>query len=216
MTRFHPAVLAVHAEFGGDLELMQVAYEHPDLFRRIEMLEKELHALRNAQSYLYIGKDGKPVLARDLEDRAEAAEKRVAELEADRAEQWRLRRDAEGSRDAARAAADSLRMERDELHKAVEELKIALFSSDMTIKDRADQSARLVLSTTKSPTTDTRVADLTEAHHSNDIWRYEIQYGPEGEANYAWVYRNGCMVATMKTRDAMDICRALSTTKEGE
>ena len=32
-----------------------------------------------------------------------------------RAEQWRLRRDAEGSRDAARAAADSLRIERDAL-----------------------------------------------------------------------------------------------------
>lgn len=40
--------------------------------------------------------------------------------EKERAEQWRLRRDAEGSRDAARAAADSLRMDRDQLRVALE------------------------------------------------------------------------------------------------
>lgn len=42
------------------------------------------------------------------------------ELEKARAEQWRLRREAEGSRDAARAAADSLRIERDALRAAIE------------------------------------------------------------------------------------------------
>jgi hypothetical protein len=42
------------------------------------------------------------------------------ELEEARAEQWRMRRDAEGSRDAARAAADSLRIERDSLREAME------------------------------------------------------------------------------------------------
>lgn len=42
------------------------------------------------------------------------------ELEKARAEQWRLRREAEGSRDAARAAADSLRIERDTLRAAIE------------------------------------------------------------------------------------------------
>lgn len=35
-----------------------------------------------------------------------------------------------------------------QLRKVVEELKFALFSTDMTIKDRADQSARLVLAAT--------------------------------------------------------------------
>jgi hypothetical protein len=36
--------------------------------------------LRAAQHYTYIGRNGKPVLARDLEDRAEAAEAREAVL----------------------------------------------------------------------------------------------------------------------------------------
>lgn len=34
-------------------------------------------------------------------------------------------------------------------------------------------------------------------------WRYEIKYGPEGEANYAWVYdADGEMVCTAKTHHA--------------
>ncbi len=48
--------------------------------------------------------------------RAEAADEA-------RAEQWRLRRDAEGSRDTARATADTLRRERDEVRSA---LKLAI------------------------------------------------------------------------------------------
>lgn len=44
---------------------------------RIEGLEAEVKALRQAQTYTYIGKSGKPVLARDLEDRAEAAEAKL-------------------------------------------------------------------------------------------------------------------------------------------
>lgn len=60
-----------------------------------------------------------------LLDKPEAGEedhaKGLAEkLEAKRAEQWRLRREAEASRDAARAAADSLRIERDALRAAIE------------------------------------------------------------------------------------------------
>ncbi|MBB3297834.1 MULTISPECIES: hypothetical protein [unclassified Rhizobium] len=78
---------------------------------------------------------------RDMHARLE----QLGRLKKDRAEAWRQRRDAEGSRDAARAAADTLKIERNQLRKVVEELKFALFSSDMTIKDRADQSARLVL-----------------------------------------------------------------------
>ena len=41
-------------------------------------------------------------------------------------------------------------------------------------------------------------------------WRYDIQYGPEGEANYAWVYRGTEMIATMKTHNAAEIV-ALAT-----
>jgi len=42
---------------------------------------EEIERLRKAQSYTYVGRGGKVVLARDLEDRAEAAEARVRELE---------------------------------------------------------------------------------------------------------------------------------------
>lgn len=37
-------------------------------------------------------------------------------------------------------------------------------------------------------------------------WRYDIQHGPDGEANYAWVYRGKDMIATMKTHNAKAIC----------
>ncbi|HAU76315.1 MAG TPA: hypothetical protein DCW88_12530 [Agrobacterium sp.] len=43
----------------------------------LESLQRENETLRRAQSYTYIGRDGKAVLARDLEDRAEAAEAEV-------------------------------------------------------------------------------------------------------------------------------------------
>lgn len=39
-------------------------------------------------------------------------------------------------------------------------------------------------------------------------WRYEIKYGPEGEANYAWVYRGKEMVCVAKTHHAKDIVDA--------
>ncbi|NHT75890.1 hypothetical protein G8E10_09380 [Rhizobiaceae bacterium CRRU44] len=38
------------------------------------------------------------------------------------------------------------------------------------------------------------------------LWRYGIQHGSEGEANYAWVYRGQDMIATMKTHIAKEIC----------
>lgn len=41
-------------------------------------------------------------------------------------------------------------------------------------------------------------------------WRYEIQYGPDGEANYAWIYKGDFMVATMRTHHAQEIVAALS------
>lgn len=40
-------------------------------------------------------------------------------------------------------------------------------------------------------------------------WRFDIQYGPDGEANYAWVYdEDGRMICTAKTHDAARIVEA--------
>lgn len=44
--KFHPDVLAAHAEFGGDLETMQKLYEYPDLVSRISQQDAELERLR--------------------------------------------------------------------------------------------------------------------------------------------------------------------------
>ena len=41
----HPDVLAAHAQFGGDLELMQKAYEHPDLVVRLSDAEERIREL---------------------------------------------------------------------------------------------------------------------------------------------------------------------------
>ncbi|QJD54364.1 hypothetical protein [Aminobacter phage Erebus] len=42
-------------------------------------------------------------------------------------------------------------------------------------------------------------------------WRYEIQYGPDGEANYAWVYdENNSLVCTTKTHHARAIVQRMS------
>ena len=40
-------------------------------------------------------------------------------------------------------------------------------------------------------------------------WRYKIQHGPDGEANYAWVYHGKELVATMRTHHAIAVVRAL-------
>jgi len=51
----------------------------------------------------------------------------------------------------------------------------------------------------------------TLAHSGEaEAWRCEIQYGPEGEANYAWVYRGKDMVATMKTHHAIAVVNAMN------
>lgn len=44
-----------------------------------ERLRLENEVRRKGQPYVYVGRDGKSVLARDLEDRAEATEARLAE-----------------------------------------------------------------------------------------------------------------------------------------
>ena len=50
---------------------------------RAEVAEAKLAEWRAAQHYTYIGKDGKPVLARDLEARADAAEAALASMQSD-------------------------------------------------------------------------------------------------------------------------------------
>jgi hypothetical protein len=42
-------------------------------------------------------------------------------------------------------------------------------------------------------------------------WRYEIQHGPDGEANYAWVYNDkNEMVCTAQTHHAIEIVRSVN------
>ena len=76
--------------------------------QRAEAAEAKLAEWQASQHYSYIGKDGKPVLARDLEARAEEAEARNAAMEAERDEAFRRR-------DAWKAKADGY----DELAAAV-------------------------------------------------------------------------------------------------
>lgn len=64
------------------------------LVSEVSALQAKIDALHSAQSYTYIGRDGKPVLARDMEDRAEAAEARIRELEAAIPRAWEMGRDA--------------------------------------------------------------------------------------------------------------------------
>ncbi len=46
-------------------------------------------------------------------------------------------------------------------------------------------------------------------------WKYEIKYGPEGETDYAWIYKGDLFVATMRTHHAVEIVRALSASPAG-
>lgn len=59
--KFHPDVLAAHAQFGGDLECMQMCYEYPDLKAEIERLRAALDASQDmhlsALRRLCIGRD---------------------------------------------------------------------------------------------------------------------------------------------------------------
>lgn len=41
-------------------------------------------------------------------------------------------------------------------------------------------------------------------------WRFDIQYGPEGETNYAWVYNGKDLVATMRTHYAESVVEAMN------
>lgn len=60
---------------------------------------------------------------------------------------------------------------------------------------------------------DTTLADDDE----HPGWVYAIQYGPEGESDYAWVYdETGRMIATMRTRDAARFARPRPTQTTNE
>lgn len=57
---------------------------------------------------------------------------------------------------------------------------------------------------------------VEEARKLETEWRYEIQYGPEGEANYAWIYKGDLFVATMRTHHAVEIVKAISALAAAE
>jgi hypothetical protein len=65
------------------------------------------HAPKHNASGVYMS------ICDEAADALEAAIRETKRLEAERADQWRKRRDAEGDRDAAYAACDTLRAERD-------------------------------------------------------------------------------------------------------
>jgi hypothetical protein len=53
-------------------------------------------------------------------------------------------------------------------------------------------------------------AAMQKSERATYGWRYEIQHGPDGEANYAWLYRGNEMIATMKTHHAAALTAALA------
>jgi hypothetical protein len=54
------------------------------------------------------------------------------------------------------------------------------------------------------------LATLTPPAPGRDAWSYQIQHGPDGEANYAWVHdHNGDLVCTAKTHHAKQIVDAI-------
>lgn len=57
-------------------------------------------------------------------------------------------------------------------------------------------------------------ADMTEETLKPVAWRYEIKHGPDGEANYAWLYRGDEMVATMRTHHAVYLASVPSAIAE--
>lgn len=57
---------------------------------------------------------------------------------------------------------------------------------------------------------------IEEARKLVPEWRYEIQYGPEGEANYAWIYKGDLFVAAMRTHHAAEIVKAIAALAAAE
>lgn len=42
-------------------------------------------------------------------------------------------------------------------------------------------------------------------------WTYKVQHGPDGHADYAWLYRDDEMYAVMKTHHAAQVCAGMNT-----
>lgn len=42
-------------------------------------------------------------------------------------------------------------------------------------------------------------------------WTYKVQHGPDGQADYAWLYRDDEMYAVMKTHHAAQVCAGMNT-----
>lgn len=56
---------------------------------------------------------------------------------------------------------------------------------------------------------------LIAARATPGEWRYDIQYGPDGEANYAWLYdETGSLVTTLRTHQAAKIVRSMNSAPE--
>lgn len=52
---------------------------------------------------------------------------------------------------------------------------------------------------------------MTETLNEKALWRYSINYGPEGEANYAFVYdADGHLVSNLKTNHAIAVVAAMN------
>lgn len=92
----------------------------------IERLRAQLAEWQASQTYRYIGRDGKPVLARDLEDRADTAEAQLAamtaERDAARDEVAMLRGLEQNTYDIWKKVASDLTAERDALVGAVSDV----------------------------------------------------------------------------------------------
>lgn len=77
----------IDANEGANRDVVAASYAAcetiSELLTTLEALQRENAKLRQSQSYTYIGRDGKSVLARDLEDRAETAEAEVKRLQAE-------------------------------------------------------------------------------------------------------------------------------------
>lgn len=47
-------------------------------------------------------------------------------------------------------------------------------------------------------------------------WHYKIQYGPEGESAYAWLYRHDEMITTLRTHHAIFISEQLNRVSDAK
>lgn len=107
---------------------------------RIEELERELAEARKADGYLYFGKDGKAILARDLEDQRDA----FATALADAAAAIGCEPDNEVVLESVGRLAAELEQAKRERDDAMEALTVADLSGAHDHKARADRLAAIL------------------------------------------------------------------------